>query len=137
MKIYISASIYGGRQKIEIYKKIIEKLEEFAEVLNRNVIEEDVIEKEAFQDDNDIFEDLENKMRDADLILAEVTVPSLGVGYEIGFADMIGKKVLAIYDLNDVEKVSTMIRGNKRIKLIGYHKIEEITDNIEMIIDNL
>lgn len=137
MKIYISASIYGGRQKIEIYKKIIEKLEEFAEVLNRNVIEEDVIEKETFQDDNDIFEDLENKMRDADLILAEVTVPSLGVGYEIGFADMIGKKVLAIYDLNDVEKVSTMIRGNKRIKLIGYHKIEEITDNIEMIIDNL
>ena len=137
MKIYISASIYGGRQKIEIYKKIIEKLEEFAEVLNRNVIEEDVIEKEAFQDDNDIFEDLENKMRDADLILAEVTVPSLGVGYEIGFADMIGKKVLAIYDLNDVEKVSTMIRGNKRIKLIGYHKIEEIMDNIEMIIDNL
>ena len=137
MKIYISASIYGGRQKIEIYKKIIEKLEEFAEVLNRNVIEEDVIEKETFQDDNDIFEDLENKMRDADLILAEVTVPSLGVGYEIGFADMIGKKVLAIYDLNDVEKVSTMIRGNKRIKLIGYHKIEEIMDNIEMIIDNL
>ena len=137
MKIYISASIYGGRQKIEIYKKIIERLEDFSEVLNRNVIEKDVIEKEAFQNDNDIFEDLENKMRDADLILAEVTVPSLGVGYEIGFSDMIGKKIIAIYDLNDIEKVSTMIRGNERIKLIGYHKIEEITDNIERIIDNL
>ncbi len=136
MKVYISGSIYGGRQKVENYKAIIEKIEEFAEVLNKNIIDDDVIEKETFQKDNEIFEDLENKMREADFILAEVTVPSLGVGYEIGFSDMIGKKIIAIYDLNDIEKVSTMIRGNERIKLIGYHKIEEITDNLERLLED-
>ena len=136
MKVYISGSIYGGRQKVENYKAIIEKIEEFAEVLNKNIIDDDVIEKETFQKDNEIFEDLENKMREADFILAEVTVPSLGVGYEIGFSDMIGKKIIAIYDLNDIEKVSTMIRGNERIKLIGYHKIEEITDKLERLLED-
>ena len=136
MKVYISGSIYGGRQKVENYKAIIEKIEEFAEVLNKNIIDDDVIEKETFQKDNEIFEDLENKMREADFILADVTVPSLGVGYEIGFSDMIGKKIIAIYDLNDIEKVSTMIRGNERIKLIGYHKIEEITDNLERLLED-
>ena len=136
MKVYISGSIYGGRQKVENYKAIIEKIEEFAEVLNKNIIDDDVIEKETFQKDNEIFEDLENKMREADFILAEVTVPSLGVGYEIGFSDMISKKIIAIYDLNDIEKVSTMIRGNERIKLIGYHKIEEITDNLERLLED-
>ena len=136
MKVYISGSIYGGRQKVENYKAIIEKIEEFAEVLNKNIIDDDVIEKETFQKDNEIFEDLENKMREADFILADVTVPSLGVGYEIGFSDMIGKKIIAIYDLNDIEKVSTMIRGNERIKLIGYHKIEEITDKLERLLED-
>ncbi len=74
------------------------------------------------------------KLYDADIIFAEVSIPSLGVGYELGFADKIGKKIIAIYDCNYVEKVSTMIRGNKRIKLIPYRDIGEITDNLEEII---
>jgi hypothetical protein len=134
MKVYISGSIYGGRQKVDTYRKLISKLEEFAEVLNKNIIDDDVIEKEAFQSDYDIFKDLENKMKESDVILAEVTVPSLGVGYEIGFSDMIGKKVVAIYDANDIEKVSTMIRGNERIKLIAYKDLSDILDNLETII---
>ena len=55
MKVYISGSIYGGRQKVDTYRKIISKLEEFAEVLNKNIIDDDVIEKEAFQSDYDII----------------------------------------------------------------------------------
>ena len=134
MKVYVSGSIYGGRQKVDVYKKLIAKLETFSEVLNRNIVEDDVLEKEAMVSDNDTFKDLENKMRKADILLAEVTVPSLGVGYEIGFCDMIGKRIVAIYDKNDIEKVSTMIRGNERIKLIPYTDIEQIVENLEEIL---
>lgn len=134
MKVYVSGSIYGGRQKVEVYKKIIAKLETFSEVLNRNIIEEDILEKEARVSDNDTFVDLENKMKEADILLAEVTVPSLGVGYEIGFCDMIGKKIIAIYDKNDIDKVSTMIRGNERIKIVPYTDIEQIVENLEDIL---
>ena len=135
MKIYISGSIYGGREKLETYKKIIPALENFAEVLNRNIADDEVLEKEAVQNDEDIFKDLELKIKSADLIFAEVTIPSLGVGYELGLADTIGKKVIGIYDSTITPKVSTMIRGNKRIKLISYENIDEILNNLKEILE--
>ena len=131
MRIYVSGSIYGGRQKIETYKKIINALEKYGDVLDKQIIDEDVIKKEAFQNDEDIFTDLEGLLKSADIVFAEVTVPSLGVGYELALADQLGKKIIAIYDLNMINKVSTMIRGNKRINLIGYHDISEIVNNLE------
>jgi hypothetical protein len=135
MKIYISGSIYGGREKLETYKKIIPALENFAEVLNRNIADDEVLEKEAVQNDEDIFKDLELKIKSADLVFAEVTIPSLGVGYELGLADTIGKKVIGIYDSTITPKVSTMIRGNKRIKLISYENINEILNNLKEILE--
>lgn len=135
MKIYISGSIYGGREKLETYKKIIPALENFAEVLNRNIADDEVLEKEAAQNDEDIFNDLELKIKSADLVFAEVTIPSLGVGYELGLADTIGKKVIGIYDSTITPKVSTMIRGNKRIKLISYENIDEILNNLKEILE--
>ena len=134
MRIYVSGSIYGGRQKIETYRTMINALEKYGEVCDKQIIDEDVLKKEEFQSDEEIFEGLEALLKTSDLVFAEVTVPSLGVGYELGFADQLGKKIIAIYDLNVIDKVSTMIRGNKRIKLIGYHDISEIVDNLDEII---
>ena len=134
MKIYVSGSIYGGRQKIETYKTIINALEKYGEVCDKQIIDEDVLKKEEFQSDEEIFEGLEALLKTVDMVFAEVTVPSLGVGYELGFADQLGKKIIAIYDLNMIDKVSTMIRGNKRINLIGYHDISEIVNNLDQLI---
>ena len=134
MKIYISGSIYGGTQKIETYKILIKELEKYGEVLDKQVADENTIANEAFQSDEEIYTDLEEKLKIADIIFAEVSIPSLGVGYELGFADKLNKKIIAIYDQNYTEKVSTMIRGNKRIKLIPYKDIKEITDNLEKIL---
>ena len=134
MKIYISGSMYGGTQKIETYKILIKELEKYGEVLNKQVADENAISNEKYQKDEDIYKDLENKLYDADIIFAEVSIPSLGVGYELGFADKLGKNIVAIYDKNYVDKISTMIRGNKRIKLIPYSDISEITNNLDSII---
>lgn len=118
MKIYMSGSIYGGIQKIETYKKLIKALKNYGEILDDQIADENTIAKEGFQNDEDIYKDLESKMKIADIIFAEVSIPSLGVGYELGFADKLGKRIIAIYDEIYTPKVSTMIRGNKRIKLI-------------------
>ena len=135
MKIYVSGSIYGGRQKIETYKTIIKALELYGEVCDKEIIDEDIIKKEEYQEDKEIFENLVKRLESSDLIFAEVTVPSLGVGYELGIADKLGKKIIAIYDLNMIDKVSTMIRGNERIKLIGYHNISEIVNKLDEILE--
>lgn len=136
MKIYFSGSIYGGRQKIDIYKRLISKLGEYGEVLNFEVASDTVIDEEkgTVEDDRRIFKSLESRMKEADLIFAEWTIPSLGVGYEAGFADKLGKKIIGIYDKNITPKITTMFRGNERLKIIPYTNIDEIIDNLKEII---
>ena len=135
MKIYMSGSMYGGTQKIETYKILIKELKKYGEILNDNIADENAIAKEVFQKDEEIYNELENKLRIADLVFAEVTVPSLGVGYELGLADQLKKKTIAIYNQTMTKKVSTMIRGNKRITLIPYTDISEITNNLDKILN--
>lgn len=130
MNIYVSGSIYGGTQKIDTYKLMIEELEKYGVVVDKQIADPNTIANEEFQTDEEIYQDLEEKLIDADLVFAEVSVPSLGVGYELGFADKLGKKIIAIYDENYTKKVSTMIRGNKRIKLIPYRDINEIFNQL-------
>jgi nucleoside 2-deoxyribosyltransferase len=36
-------------------------------------------------------------LRESDFVIAEVTQPSLGVGYELGFAEAISKPILCLY----------------------------------------
>ena len=134
MKIYISGSIYGGTQKIETYKCLIEELEKYGEVVDKQIADPNTIANEAYQEDEEIYKDLEEKLINADIIFAEVSIPSLGVGYELGFADKLGKKIIAIYDENYTPKVSTMIRGNKRIQLIAYKNIQEIFDKLDVLL---
>ena len=134
MKIYFSGSIYGGRQKLETYQKLIQELQKKHQVLNEEVADESVVQKEEGIPDEEIFERLEKKLEQADLIFAELTVPSLGVGYEIGYADSHQKRIIGIYDETVTPKITTMLRGNKRIQLIPYMKIENVINNLENIL---
>lgn len=136
MKIYLSGSMYGGTQKIETYKILVKELEKYGKVLTKQIADINAIENEKKWEDSEIYKDLENKLNEADIIFAEVSVPSLGVGYELGYADKLGKKIIAIYDEGYTNKVTTMIRGNKRIKLISYKDIRKIIDNLDELLKN-
>ena len=134
MKIYFSGSIYGGRQKLDAYQTLMKELKKYEEILNEEVADPKVIEKEEGVLDETIFKNLENILKIADLVFAELTIASLGVGYELGFADKLNKKIIGIYDETITPKLSTMIRGNKRIKIIPYTNLDEIIDNLENIL---
>jgi nucleoside 2-deoxyribosyltransferase len=54
-------------------------------------------------------------IKDCDLLLAEVSTPSHGVGYEIAFALSFGKRVLCLH--RQGIKVSKMILGNPHPQL--------------------
>lgn len=64
-------------------------------------------------------------LNEADVVVAEVTTPSLGVGYEIG--KMEGKKpILCLYREQDSKRISAMIGGNKNIQLKKYIDISDV-----------
>jgi len=69
-------------------------------------------------------------IRACDLLIAEVSVPSHGVGYEIGFALGLGKRALALYQ--EGRKVSKMISGNPdpNLTVTMYQTPEEAVNQI-------
>lgn len=134
MNIYFSGSIYGGRQKLEAYKKLVKELTKFGNVLDEEVADDNVLIREESISDKDVFESLVYRLKRADLVFAEVTVPSLGVGYEIEYADKTNKRIICVYDKTVTPKLTTMLRGNNRLKIIPYTNINEIINNLENIL---
>ena len=134
MNIYFSGSIYGGRQKLDAYKELIGALQNYGTVLNPEVADSEVIEKENGVLDEDIFNSLKDRLDTANVVFAELTVPSLGVGYELGYADSNDIRIVGIYDKNVIPKVSTMIRGNKNIEIIPYNDLRDIINNLKDIL---
>ncbi|MCK6540269.1 MAG: nucleoside 2-deoxyribosyltransferase [Anaerolineales bacterium] len=111
MNIYFACSITGGREFESVYQAIVRALaDEDHETPTAHLAESGVGESEAVIPPNEVYERDTEWIRACDALIAEVSVPSHGVGYEIGFALGLGKPVLALYQQG--RKVSKMISGN-------------------------
>jgi len=111
MNIYFACSITGGREFESVYQAIVHALvEQGHEVPTAHLAESGVGVVEAVIHPNEVYERDVAWIRACDVLIAEVSVPSHGVGYEIGFALGLGKPVLALYQ--EGHKVSKMISGN-------------------------
>jgi len=137
-KIYFCGSIRGGRQLAATYEKLISLLQNYGEVLTEHIGEKSVImsESESYTD-GFIYERDMSWLKESDLVIAEVTTPSLGVGYEIGYAVETKKPVLGLYHEESGHKLSAMISGCPEIKLIKYKQIEDLKDVIEEFIQDI
>ena len=95
MKVYFAGSIRGGRKDKEKYFELIEFLAEQAEVLTEHVGSKSLgNEGEKQLRDDLIYQRDLDWLCSADAVVAEVSTPSLGVGYEIGVAEKTGKPIL-------------------------------------------
>jgi nucleoside 2-deoxyribosyltransferase len=117
MNIYFACSITGGREFESVYQTITRALaEDCHEVPTAHLAESGVTEVEAVIDPLEVYTRDVTWIRASDVLVAEVSVPSHGVGYEIGFALGLGKPVLALYAQG--RKVSKMISGNPDSQLV-------------------
>lgn len=130
MKIYFAGSIRGGRDDKQIYFEVIKKLTEYGQVLTEHIGKLDLLETgEGVMNgltDLQIYKRDCDWIKEADVLVAEVTQPSLGVGYELGFAEALGKRILCIYRELEGKKVSAMISGNNTLRVEQYKNIEDL-----------
>ncbi|MDO8727041.1 MAG: nucleoside 2-deoxyribosyltransferase [Candidatus Methanoperedens sp.] len=127
MKIFFSGSIRGGRQLIPTYQYIIR----FLKSMNYNVISEHVaaegLEKvEATMTEQEIYEKDANWVEESDCVIADITVPSIGVGYEICHAVKHKKPVLCVYQ--EGANASAMVLGNST----GYVTAKSYSDKKQL-----
>jgi 2'-deoxynucleoside 5'-phosphate N-hydrolase len=132
MKIYFCGSIRGGRDLAVTYMKIIGILGSYGKVLTEHLGSDDEIEsKDRILTDREIHDRDLQWIVDSDLVVAEVTVPSLGVGYEIGRAIEMGKPVLCLFQPGKAYTLSAMIAGSSGVVLNEYRDTVEVEDLLE------
>lgn len=131
MNIYFACSITGGREFESVYQVITKALlKDCHDVPTAHLAESGVIALEAVIDPLEVYSRDVTWIRNSDVLIAEVSVPSHGVGYEIGLALGLGKPVLALYQQG--RKVSKMISGNpdRNLKVIPYENADNAVELI-------
>jgi nucleoside 2-deoxyribosyltransferase len=130
LNIYFAGSIRGGRGDAARYREMIRFLSTFGHVLTEHVGDPELTAAGDDGPDDRFIHDRDMAwLRVCDLIVAEVTRPSLGVGYELGWACALGKPVLALYRPQAGKMLSAMVAGSPGIITAAYttaHQAREI-----------
>lgn len=126
MNIYFACSITGGRELEQTYQQMVAALlADGHEIPTSHLAQSDALENERILTPQDVYERDVRWIKNCNALIAEVSVPSHGVGYEIGFALNIGKPVLCLYQKE--RRVSRMITGNSdtRLTISSYSNVED------------
>ena len=131
MKIYFAGSIKGGREDTSLYVQLIEHLKKYGQVLTEHVANKGIYFPEENASDERIHDQDFAWLLESDVIIAEVTAPSLGVGYELGRAVELKKKILCLYRPQEGKRLSSMIAGSKGLTLKHYTELPEALNIID------
>ena len=133
MKIYFSASISGGRKYLDTYKLIVKYLKSQGhDVLSEHIVLDNLLELERKLTPVSVYARDIQCLNECDAVIAEVTNPSLGVGYEICWALIAEKPTLCLFQKNTF--VSWMIIGNNSPFLnLGEY---DNTTELSIMVDN-
>ncbi|MDK2893002.1 nucleoside 2-deoxyribosyltransferase [Methanohalophilus sp.] len=127
MKVFLSGSIRGGRQKLSTYRTMTKIIEELGhEITSYHVADPYVEKKEVTMPESEIFSRDIHLLDRSDCMVAEVSVASTGVGYEVCSALHRELPVLCVYEEGSM--VSAMILGNTNAHL----RVEAYSDFWEL-----
>ncbi|MFH7836476.1 MAG: nucleoside 2-deoxyribosyltransferase [Candidatus Aenigmatarchaeota archaeon] len=124
-RVYLSIPIIANRN-LEIAKIIAETIEnEGYEIISKWVLEENL---KIYVSPRDILKrDIEGVLK-SDMLIAEVSNPSHGVGMEVAIAFLSGKKIILVK--NEDSKLSYMLQGIPDKEIIEYTSKEDMKEKL-------
>ena len=133
MKIYYAASIWGAAGDANFNLELIKFLKHSATVLSEHLFLPEYKNAEHLNMQQIHDRDL-SWVNEADIIIAECTSPSLGVGYELREAITKAKRVIILYKPNPENKntrLSAMVAGAPGVTIINYATLTEVKDKLK------
>jgi 2'-deoxynucleoside 5'-phosphate N-hydrolase len=138
MTIYLACTVRGDRGGVLAGRAICERLQlRGHRVLTTHLLADNVETAESQITETEVFRrDLE-WLAACDLLVAEASGSSYGVGFEVGYvlgrAAISGQRVILLYDTARRDQVSRLITGNDAdaCTTFGYGSIEELTAFID------
>jgi len=135
MNIYFSCSITGGRNDQPVYRSLVKAmLEDGHSVPTAHLADENITLQEGIVDADEIYRRDVGWVTGCDVVVAEVSTPSHGVGYEIALAESLGKPVFCCYLHGN--RVSKMILGNPSplFHIYAYSMADEAVENMRVFL---
>jgi 2'-deoxynucleoside 5'-phosphate N-hydrolase len=138
LNIYFACSITGGREDEAEYRQIVDFLTTAGHTVPTAVLATSgVVEMEINADAVVVYERDVAWIRGCDVLLAEVTTPSHGVGYEIGYALARQKPVICLHKIG--QPVSKMLTGNRDplLEICAYEQIKSVLGTVKVRLDEI
>lgn len=132
MNVYFSCSLTGGRNNEAVYAAIVDHLLALGhEVPTAHLARPDVMALEQVVDPAEVYARDIRWIEGCDALIAEVSTPSHGVGYEIAYALSQGKPVLCCF--RNGTRVSKMLLGNdsRGLAVRAYEDIASALTSVE------
>lgn len=136
MKIYFAGSIRGGRVDAELYHRMISYMQsKGGDVLTEHVGNMDLsLVEQGRRKDALIYEQDTAWLRESEVLIAECTCPSLGVGYELAYAERYGIPCHIFYNKTKTQ-LSAMLTGDSYYNIHPYEKEEDVYPIIDKILN--
>jgi hypothetical protein len=126
MKIYFAGAIRGGREDVALYLELVELLRPYGTVLTEHIADEQLTSLGESMDDRAIHDRDLTWLKEADCLVAEVTTPSLGVGFEIAKAAEWGLRILCLFRPDSGRTLSALIAGSDRVTVREYQDVSQV-----------
>lgn len=134
-KIYFAGSIRGGRVDAALYHRIISYMQKENDVLTEHVGNMDLsLVEQGRERDALIYKQDTAWLRESEVLIAECTCPSLGVGYELAYAERHGIPCHIFYDKTKTQ-LSAMLTGDSYYAIHPYEHEEEIYPMLDGILE--
>jgi nucleoside 2-deoxyribosyltransferase len=138
MNIYFACSITGGREFESVYQAITKALlSDGHEVPTAHLAESGVKALEGQLNPCEVYERDIFWIRECDALVAEVSTPSHGVGFEV--ASALNRDIFTLCVYKEGRSISKMLTGNShpRLKVIGYHDSEDAVAKIRSFLKQI
>lgn len=125
MRIYFSCSLTGGRQDQPAYAAMVRHMESLGhDVLTAHLADANVMAQDERVDAASVYTRDLAWLETCDALVAEVTTPSHGVGFEFATAMTLGKPSLCLHRAG--VRISKMITGcpSPHLEVAAYEDLE-------------
>jgi hypothetical protein len=136
--IYLACTVRGDRGGVLAGRAICARLQHHGHtVLTTHLLADDVETAESQLSEHDVFRRDLKWLTACDVLVAEASGSSYGVGFEVGYvlgrARTSGQRVVLLYDTARRDKISRLITGNDDAACVtfGYGSIDELNAFID------
>jgi NAD(P)-dependent dehydrogenase (short-subunit alcohol dehydrogenase family) len=133
MRVYLACTVRGDRGGLAVARAVAARLAHHGHtVVTTHLLEDNVDDAEAALTERGVYERDIAWLEDCELLVAEASGSSYGVGFEVGYvlgrSNLSGQRVLLLYDATTAARVSRLIAGNSHpnCTVYAYHGVDEL-----------